>query len=946
MQNQDGLKEILTRYERDKNDKEITGNERQVCESFIFPFFKKVLGWNTEDSKEFRYEYVKSGKRADCLVLVDGIVKFVIEAKSMIVDIDNPHNYYAQAINYARSNEKPFAILTNFEKFIILYADNFDIRKPWNSKIGSVTIEQIKNGDLGLLQFFEKSYFIEKGENNELFSKIFGKKSKPLSKELLEDLKTWRDILRKNLRANERKNNIDFENDKAQIEEEIQRFLDRLIFICFCEDKEMENPELKSHLDDKLHRFDMKAGFLLGKIKEIFHKYRVKYNSDLFENGLCDDFHLDDIAIAQILKGLKDPRDKAPYDFRQIPVEILGKIYENFIGITIHGEKNPKERKDKGKRQKEGIYYTPQYIVNFIVDKTVRKYIKDKNFEDILKIRILDPACGSGSFLIRVFDVLVEQSEQKKGRLLTYEEKEKLVINCIYGVDKDERACDIAKLSLSLKLATRGEKIPELHNNIQNGDSLIDTEKIAGYKAFKWDERFPNIVKFKANGELEDGYGFDIVLGNPPYLREKDNKSVFEPVKQSNYSKYYQGKMDYWFFFLHRSIDVAKTDGYIGIITNSYFTKSSGASKLIARIKGELVMETFIDFDDIRVFEDVSGKHLIHIYKKRIVTNEDKTTYVKLDKKSFNNCIDEKNKILLISKSVITEDNKIDFSKNDNIIFKNCIPLGDIFDVSVGVQESTDKITNKALNSYKGKDVFHVGDGVFVISGNELKHLKLNTNEKNILKKYLDISDVEKYSIKFNNQYLIYSDKKVREKIEKGEYPNIKKHIDRVRSFITSSNAPYGLHRPRESRFFDEPKIICKGMFSEPEFTYDDNKYYVGFSFSVIINKNSEFDLKYLLGLMNSKLGKYWFLKNGKRRGIGVDVGVLVFRKFPVPMVSKDKQKIIVELVDKILYNKANIAKLNDVSSYESKSVIRTIESLYKKIDDEVKDIYGIEIES
>lgn len=172
------------------------------------------------------------------------------------------------------------------------------------------------------------------------------------------------------------------------------------------------------------------------------------------------------------------------------------------------GRKRFKEKEDIGKRKKEGIYYTPKYIVDYIVNNTVREYIKGKSFEEIKKAKVLDPACGSGSFLRVAFDVLVEESQKALKRPLNYEEKKELLLNCIYGVDLDKRAVEIAKFNLSLKLAERGQKLPVLRENIKHGNSLIDDKEVAGWDFFVWETEFKEI--------MQKG-GFDVVVGNPPW---------------------------------------------------------------------------------------------------------------------------------------------------------------------------------------------------------------------------------------------------------------------------------------------------------------------------------------------------------------------------------------------------------------------------------------------
>jgi len=233
---------------------------------------------------------------------------------------------------------------------------------------------------------------------------------------------------------------------------------------------------------------------------------------------------------------------------------------------------------------------------------------------------------------------------------------------------------------------------------------------------------------------------------------------------------------------------------------------------------------------------------------------------------------------------------------------------------------------------------------VFVLSKKELEMLGLDINESVIIKKYVNTSDVKRYYIDYDNEYLIYTDKNIIDNI--GKYPKIKKHLDKVKDFITSSNKPYGLHRPRKEKYFDQPKLICCGMFSTPQFCYDEKKYYFGFSFTSIIRKNNDFSLKYLLGILNSKLAKYWFHVYGKKRGIGVDIGVLVFRKFPLPNIKLDtktdktKHDDIVSLVDKILELKQKEAV--EQNAQLKTMISRQIEGIDKAIDTAVYALYGL----
>ncbi|MCK5822926.1 MAG: Eco57I restriction-modification methylase domain-containing protein, partial [Bacteroidales bacterium] len=520
--------------------------------------------------------------------------------------------------------------------------------------------------------------------------------------------------------------------------------------------------------------------------------------------------------------------------------------------------------------------------------------------------------------------------------------------------DIDINAVEVTKLSLLLK-SLEGETqasiahqlsfyhervLPTLDKNIKDGNSIIDTDYYDGQidfgaakkiKPFSWDDEFSEI---KLNG------GFDVVIGNPPYIKERGSKEIFEPVLKSRLGKlYHQGKMDFWYYFVHRGIDILKDNGYLGFITNSYWMKSDGASKLIERIGNNLIFDTIVDFDNYKVFEDVSGKHNISIFKKD--SNKKTDCKVLSIEKQNPNSIIENYALELINNENLIQNSKIQLNSNINI-FENCEILDIHFDTSVGVQESTDRITKKHKASTKREDI-NIGDGVFVLNENEILKANFNDEEKLLLKPYVNTSHINRYELDFRNEFLLYIGKTERQLIASGKYPNIKRHLDSVKEFITSSNAPYGIHRTREQRFFEEPKLICKGMFLQPEFYYDDEKYYFGFSFSSIIQKSRKYDLKLLLGIMNSKLGEFWFHLNGKRRGIGVDIGVKIFRLFPLPPKTNKNFDIISTKIIKLVEQLQSLKKDLKTQSLQTAKVQieRQIVYFEKRINEKVYKLYA-----
>lgn len=408
--------------------------------------------------------------------------------------------------------------------------------------------------------------------------------------------------------------------------------------------------------------------------------------------------------------------------------------------------------------------------------------------------------------------------------------------------------------------------------------------------------------------------GFDVVIGNPPYLREKGNAYRFEVVNKSSFGKnFHQGKMDFWFYFLHKAIDVVKSKGIVSFITSRYWINSTGSSKLINRVKDNLRFLNVVDIGKLQVFDNVAGQHMVAVFCKTVM--DIKFIYKKLidDIVDINSITSSKNVNISHIKNddVFTDNSEINFNVESNIAFTDTSKLGDLYDTSIGIQESPDKIVQKALESYPNKNI-NVGDGVFVLSENELNDLQLNSTEKKVIKHYVDPNDVYKYCInQLSKKHIIYSAKIIRERIKKDkEYINLKKHLDKFKNYITSSNMPYGLHRPRDEKYFSQPKIIFKGMFTKCAFALDEKgKYYFGFSFSSIIQKNVNYSLKYLIAILNSDFALWWFYNNGKKRGAGVDIGVEKLRLFPIKNTTKSEMNKIISMVDKIIELKA--IKLN-----------------------------------
>lgn len=308
-------------------------------------------------------------------------------------------------------------------------------------------------------------------------------------------------------------------------------------------------------------------------------------------------------------------------------------------------------------------------------------------------------------------------------------------------------------------------------------------------------------------------------------------------------------------------MDVTNPQAIITFITSRYWLNSQGSKKLIRRVKEELSFTNFVDIGKLKVFDNVAGHHMVAIYSK----NKSGSFIYKKIEIDISEIVSEKVsnnlKIRVIQNNDVFNSNDEIIIETDNLDYRREFTLDDFYNTSIGVQESPDRISSKNLRE-KPHPTIKVGDGVFVLTESELKALHFNKNELSVVVPYLDPSQVGKYSISTKDKkYLIYADKETRELIAiSPDFNDLKQHLDRYKDYITSSNAPYGLHRSRNKEYFQNRKLIFKNMFVSPEFTIDTKGYYFGFSFSSILKKDEEYSLEYLLAILNSNFADFWFL--------------------------------------------------------------------------------------
>lgn len=444
--------------------------------------------------------------------------------------------------------------------------------------------------------------------------------------------------------------------------------------------------------------------------------------------------------------------------------------------------------------------------------------------------------------------------------------------------------------------------------------------------------------------DVFDKGGFDIVIGNPPYVKEDFNSSAFNRFKE--YSPYYMGKMDLWYGFVCHGIDFLKSKGHLCFIAQNNWTTNAGGKKLRNKVLNDTKICQLVDFNNYMVFgESASIQTMIMLFEKCHCE-----LYQFDYRKLYSNCITKKEAMLMLqnchevaeiltpSISYKTMKNKLlSFVSDDSNylldkIFKDADFLLDK-EASNGIHTHFDFVNKKMHEQYKE---MNIGDGIFVLSYEELLNLNLSKEEMLLIKPYFTSGETLRYTTKKDNKlWIIYTDSSFKDKNKMQKYPIIKKHLDYYSRVITSDNRPYGLHRARNNSFFTGEKIASLRMCSGKQcFSYSNFDCYLPASYYII--KTERYDMKFLTGLFNSKLIEFWLKKRGKTKGNVLQVDKEPILMLPIKTNGIDDIKIS-SLVDQIITIK-NKNNLVDISSFEKEIDIRTYH-LYGLNKDEINQI-------
>ena len=689
----------------------------------------------------------------------------------------------------------------------------------------------------------------------------------------------FREVLSKDIVRNNQDKNLTQDN----IDESVQRILDRLIFIRNAEDRGLEENQLQSNVRQW---YAKGKGHLVKEISGIYKDYDSKYNSKLFAHHLCDDLYLENEALQEVIEGLNQSKDNSyRYDFSIIESDVLGNIYEQYLGNILKSTpKRAKLEESKTHRKEQGIYYTPSYIVDYIVKNTVGEYINTHKPEEIRKVRILDPACGSGSFLIRAYKELENYWKQNSDfAQLTldseefYSKKVEILRNNIFGVDLDPKAVEIAQLNLLLQISEKKQRLPLLQNNIKVGNSLIDDPSVSD-KAFKWEEEFPEIMK--------EG-GFDIVIGNPPYVRNTELSS-----KDKNfYSEFYRStekQYDLYILFIEKAISLHKPDGFFGYIIPNKVLSADYGRKLREIILENCEVLKISDVSNLPIFKDAATYPIILILKKKRANNSSEVL-VKI-------CKDES-----------------ELSGNQNYkIRQNKFKQAENYQFLIHADENTSDIFKKIeTKSAVLGEIFDVRKGIE--TGNDKERTFISESKPSIkeARPVLGANTIRRYFIDWNNRYVIYN--------------------------------PTKLNGARKAEYFERPKLVTGRTVKRLSFAFDDKNFYT-LDTTQILFTNAKVDLYGILGLINSKLINFYYtikFKDSHMQGGYIRCYTNYLEKIPI---IKDMSLLndIGILAKKITQKQNKLLTFKGKKTDESLLIEKEIVDADDKIDQLVYKIYSI----
>lgn len=863
--------------------------EAQTRKNFILPLFE-ALGWNVY-SDEVVEEDTIVGKRVDYGFYLNGAAKFYLEAKPLSADI-HKEEYAEQAIKYAWNKGVTWAVLSDFESTIV-----FNALSPEKSLHGKKYFEIPYTEYLSRfdqLQLLSKESFIQNLLDRE--AEKHGKKLTKISvtETLAKDLNECRRKLTEAFLNWNRSISI------TLIDEGVQKLLDRLIFVRVAEDRGVEPPTLQPIVHEWLASGREKKLYqaMIGKFRE----FDAIYNSNLFAEHPFEKWEEYSDATKEVIEILQGKKNYVEYDFSVIPSDVLGSVYESYLGYKLQKSKQQKIigedlelGKDARKRKEQGIYYTPKLVVDYIVKNALGPALaRCKSMQDLQNIKVLDPACGSGSFLVAAFDLLLKEYEKSGKDPKNPYVRASILERNIYGVDLDQQAVELARLNLLLNVFDSQIKLPDLGKNIKTGNSLIsgtdkELEKQFGRnwrdkKPFNWKEEFPDVFR---RG------GFDCVIGNPPWGANIDEYAEYFASVYPNSTKNHK---DIYKIFIDKGISLLREGGNLGFILPNTFLYQPRYEDIKEIVNKN---ENFVVNLGEHIFQNVELPSCILILEKKFGTNK---FVADLSKESRDTLGEAINAVHSSSVQKITAEAK-GIVKNTGTTFDDVFLLKD-----AGIQYASMGV-GKA-----GKGKSDLPERIFSGIHTPIFDVPFYTGSNISKDKWFIDKKVTKY---FRSSY--------KDIVKSGEWVHFTKNV------------------------FDAPqKIVWRQTSDCIKAALMDFQAYFGKTIHAALIKDeykNKIDIHYALAIFNSKYLDYLYRQKVMETGkVFPQVKLRYLRDMPFVIAPKEKQKDISGLAEKMV---ALNTELREAPEHSEKwgRIKSDIEKTDRAIDAEVYRLYGLTAE-
>ena len=998
----DSVYELVEKFDRHKPN-----SETALRVSFVDPLFE-ALGWDRMDPRQVRHEprvpvreagFVRS-KRADYSFHIGNTRHFFVETKMPHVNLERNPIPAFQLRRYGWSGNTPVSVLTDFEEFSV-----YDCR---------IQPRQSDPASTARLTYYRYEEYIDKwAELEARFSReavasgalrewVEGERARGffrVDQAFLREMEDWRESLAKVIALHNRG------LSQRQLNNLVQRTIDRIVFLRIAEDRDIEAyGRLRSATEDGRQVY--------AELKRLFKEADDKYNSGLFHFGADEresdpdtvslSIHIDNEPLRHIITNLYFPH--SPYEFSVLPADILGQVYERFLGKVIElGAGGAVRIEDKPEvRKGGGVYYTPTYIVDYIVENTVGGLLEGKTPADAETLRILDPACGSGSFLVGAYQYLLDwhlayyrehprqyrnrRRETADGMILTTAEKRRILQENIYGVDLDQNAVEVSKLSLLLKMLenedsaeatglqtlmfSAGERIlPDLSGNIKWGNSLIGSDFFRGPQAglFDNEEAMLKVKAFDWAGadgfpEIMAAGGFDAVIGNPPYIRiqtMKETAPATVPYYKANYVAASKGNYDIYVVFVEQGLRLLNEHGLLGYILPHKFFNAKYGQPLRSVISSGNHLSKIVHFGDQQIFDGATTYTCLLFLRKK---ETDEFHYMSIDdipawtatggalSQVFDAAYADEQTWTFVDAQYAPIYRKLKTAQAQ---------LGDIARLFVGLQTDADSV-------YILDEVRVDGNKVLCLSKETGKtHWLEDGHLKHLLKGSVNIA---RYQLRDVNRRLIFPYKTIGGKsvlIPVDEYEKmfpltwayLQENYDRLskRHKGRLGENWYGYVYKKNHTRFGLSKLVVPSLATGSAFAEDLNgRYYFvgsggggGGGYGIVLNSpNIRISELYLLGVLNSKLlSSYLRQISTSFRGGYIALNRQYIEQLPIRTVDFNNPADVamhdqmVELVDEMLDRHKQLPGLTGEGRKIAERLIETVDS---EIDALVYRLYGL----